>query len=279
MVNPVDLIFHPSDAVTHTFALAPCNGIEREDEDEDEVVEETRFLETSACTEALAGASSRAFARHRHEANEAMRGLLGAFAHLPRVSPPGDFAAAPWRDMFKAAVLEAEKTCAGFRLRARLLDGLTFENPEARRALLASLERKYRIDAADAHREWDDRIATLVRLLEVWGSFDQSTAYKSKNLDRFQSCSQRLSLNYDRMMDSLRRASQRITKATLSRFTHGEPQDEPCSICQGAIADQVVLLACAHCFHEDCIKQWLHNHKQCPLCRADIKECLENQGD
>jgi galactose-1-phosphate uridylyltransferase len=27
---------------------------------------------------------------------------------------------------------------------------------------------------------------------------------------------------------------------------------------------------CTHCFHKDCILQWLENHNDCPFCRVDM---------
>jgi hypothetical protein len=60
--------------------------------------------------------------------------------------------------------------------------------------------------------------------------------------------------------------------------------EECCSICLEpfSIGDTVGRLkkdanaantdraACNHCFHEDCILEWLQNHDECPLCRVDM---------
>jgi len=55
-----------------------------------------------------------------------------------------------------------------------------------------------------------------------------------------------------------------------------QPDQEPltCSICLGDFKEEIVikLPICNHLFHKECLKQWVENHKECPNCRADIKE-------
>ena len=60
------------------------------------------------------------------------------------------------------------------------------------------------------------------------------------------------------------------------------PQEraDPCVICQCALCDEddgeskamegelIVVLRCSHCFHEECVKQWLTRSSICPVCRA-----------
>ncbi|XP_077149163.1 uncharacterized protein LOC143810165 [Ranitomeya variabilis] len=49
------------------------------------------------------------------------------------------------------------------------------------------------------------------------------------------------------------------------------PQEETqsCVICmtEYAIGEQVTVLPCDHCFHQDCISPWLRSNPRCPLCR------------
>ena len=47
---------------------------------------------------------------------------------------------------------------------------------------------------------------------------------------------------------------------------------ETCAICQDTIAHGTRLRNCGHCFHADCIDQWLGMNTRCPVCRHDIRE-------
>ncbi|EAN98722.1 hypothetical protein, conserved [Trypanosoma cruzi] len=46
-----------------------------------------------------------------------------------------------------------------------------------------------------------------------------------------------------------------------------------CPICLDSIVGSgvpVVILPCRHCFHKNCIREWLREHPECPLCRAFV---------
>jgi len=45
-----------------------------------------------------------------------------------------------------------------------------------------------------------------------------------------------------------------------------------CAICQESVTSATRLRSCGHCFHRDCIDQWLGINTRCPVCRHDIRE-------
>lgn len=51
-------------------------------------------------------------------------------------------------------------------------------------------------------------------------------------------------------------------------------QEHPsCSICleDYCEAEPIVSLGCEHCFHKQCLKNWLQMDRTCPLCRSDVE--------
>ena len=52
---------------------------------------------------------------------------------------------------------------------------------------------------------------------------------------------------------------------------------ESCSICLVEFdeeGDAIMLPGCKHCFHEECIRNWLENKATCPYCRNNIRLSL-----
>lgn len=47
-----------------------------------------------------------------------------------------------------------------------------------------------------------------------------------------------------------------------------------CAICQDnfQVGDMVRWLPCEHCFHQECVDQWLHVSTKCPLCECPVNE-------
>jgi hypothetical protein len=48
--------------------------------------------------------------------------------------------------------------------------------------------------------------------------------------------------------------------------------DTVCSICQEAVTCASRIRGCGHCFHDQCIAQWLSMNPRCPMCRFDIRD-------
>ena len=50
-----------------------------------------------------------------------------------------------------------------------------------------------------------------------------------------------------------------------------------CSICLDNIEDlsDLIKLQCSHCFHSNCINQWLSRSNSCPYCRKIIKDTYQ----
>jgi hypothetical protein len=47
--------------------------------------------------------------------------------------------------------------------------------------------------------------------------------------------------------------------------------DTTCSICQDTLTCATRIRACGHCFHGQCIQQWLTMNSRCPMCRHDLR--------
>jgi hypothetical protein len=60
-----------------------------------------------------------------------------------------------------------------------------------------------------------------------------------------------------------------------------EPIDtaKMCSICLSEYApnELILMLPCRHTYHCTCVTEWLHNHTQCPLCKQDVLELLDQR--
>lgn len=79
-------------------------------------------------------------------------------------------------------------------------------------------------------------------------------------------------------------ASQGLDLASIKRLPiilHQAPSDSDCAleeteccICLSVFEDGEklkVLPGCDHCFHCECVDNWLINHSSCPLCRSCLK--------
>jgi len=69
-------------------------------------------------------------------------------------------------------------------------------------------------------------------------------------------------------------AGQECTVNALYVNANSESEEKLCSICIDAFqeGDHVLELLCKHYYHRDCIRQWLTNHRNCPMCKRDLHE-------
>jgi uncharacterized membrane protein YgcG len=94
--------------------------------------------------------------------------------------------------------------------------------------------------------------------------------------------------------DAFRKKLARLQKARDLHNKHDLKTDQtPCAICleslpenvdfgESAVDKGVQLLSCGHCFHQDCIGQWLKRNDKCPVCRkknpaVDSKRSVSQQ--
>ena len=55
-------------------------------------------------------------------------------------------------------------------------------------------------------------------------------------------------------------------------------KDQSCPICLDPLKNSnVEIMPCLHVFHSSCISEWREKSDNCPLCRADFKDILEEE--
>jgi E3 ubiquitin-protein ligase BIG BROTHER-like protein len=66
---------------------------------------------------------------------------------------------------------------------------------------------------------------------------------------------------------------EQIDKLPRDKFSKSKYADDKCIICQYEFKnyEKVIALSCKHCFHPDCIEEWLKNQKVCPYCKSEVK--------
>ena len=64
-----------------------------------------------------------------------------------------------------------------------------------------------------------------------------------------------------------------ISKIPTEKYSRYKFTDDKCIICQYEFKsnEKVKVLPCKHCFHPDCIDEWLKNQKACPYCKTEVK--------
>jgi len=208
-------------------------------------------------------------------------------------------AAISWGDLLEEASVQAERTCAVFRRQTALLDDLTFESDEYKAQIMADL-RTNGLTLATSHSEWDQCIQ-MGRTVALgwswfergsWSCFERSAVVGKRCVYLLFQMHSRLEANHKHLEKAYRGADARLTNMQLEGIRNGshaggrkkteggeDELDGLCGICQCDMDEDVendsednpaVCLPCSHTFHWECIREWLHNHSQCPICRVDL---------
>lgn len=210
-----------------------------------------------------------------------------------------------WKHLFKALVVYSEITSAEFRRRAFLLDNVHFETIRQRREFMTGW-KKAKMDLSGAHVRWSHCEVLRKEVLDLSRAFDYNLNPYTVMMYNLR---YRLMSNYYCFESAYKRAENRMARCDVTRYEisrqilrlglEGGSEEEAnvsCPIClhpllpseedgeeilDNAAADDGVIykLPCSHCFHSRCVKQWLHNHVSCPVCRADLTKTVEERAD
>ncbi len=84
-------------------------------------------------------------------------------------------------------------------------------------------------------------------------------------------------MTYEELLEleeKMGKVSKGITEEQFARVKKMQAQgtEEVCSVCYYNIkeGEDINQLPCLHCYHVDCIKEWLLKERLCPLCKQDI---------
>ena len=68
-------------------------------------------------------------------------------------------------------------------------------------------------------------------------------------------------------------SKEQIDKLPREKFMKNKFTDDKCIVCQYEFKnyEKLIVLPCKHCFHPDCIEEWLKNQKVCPYCKDEVK--------
>jgi len=202
-----------------------------------------------------------------------------------------------WTELLEEAVIQTEKTCSNFRRQSLLLENLTFESVEYKAQVMTDLRRNG-LTLAASHAQWDNCIQ-LGRTVALgwswlergsWTCLSRSAIVGKRCVMLLFQIHSRLDTNHKRLEKAFRSCDSRLTKTLLdkiesgefSKHTHGcgeKEGAEMCGICQcnmdepeGEVCSPPAVLPCGHAFHWECVREWLHSHSECPICRASVSE-------
>jgi hypothetical protein len=216
--------------------------------------------------------------------------------HKKKVQFYDHLAALSWGSLLEAASVQAERTCATFRRRSALLDGLEFQSDEYKYQVMSDL-RANGLTLASSHSEWDLCIQ-MGRTVALgwswfergsWSCFERSAVVGKHCVYLLFQMHSRLGISHELLEKSFRSADARISVARLEslkqvRCGHefkDESEEILCGVCQcdvyeaeedeeGENKSIAVTLPCSHSFHWHCIREWLHDHSKCPICRVEL---------
>eukprot|EP01069_Polyplicarium_translucidae_P008242 Polyplicarium_translucidae@DN3203_c0_g1_i1.p3 len=53
----------------------------------------------------------------------------------------------------------------------------------------------------------------------------------------------------------------------------------PVCLCEIQLGESILVLPCKHMFHKDCVRLWFKRSVECPLCKGDMRELLNDDED
>jgi len=205
-----------------------------------------------------------------------------------------------WSLLISGTSLWGEYTCAEFRRRAALYDDTTFETREEKEEIITKW-KEAGMDLSGAHELWNtwETAAKRAGILQFFGTSSRSI---SNMMYPFHVMSTRLYGNYDFLEHAYRRAEGRLPREDLKKFEIGpsikkldgdegdvtmDEEGATCAICQELLFGKdleeekstttedktkeiLYKLSCSHCFHSQCLRDWLHDNSSCPVCRFDL---------
>ena len=214
-----------------------------------------------------------------------------------------------WSELLEESSIQAERTCAIFRRQTALLNSLTFDSDEYKAQLMADIRRNG-LTIAASHAQWDQCIQ-MGRTVALgwswfergsWSCFERSAVVGNRCVYLLFQMHSRLENNHSKLEKAFRGADERLTNVQLDRIkngscgnnktneeegkrdSEGSDGDESaglCGVCQSEMHEEGegedetnpdVCLPCSHRFHWKCLREWLHDHSQCPICRLHLSE-------
>eukprot|EP00930_Biecheleria_cincta_P042060 TRINITY_DN2892_c0_g1_i1.p1 TRINITY_DN2892_c0_g1~~TRINITY_DN2892_c0_g1_i1.p1 ORF type:complete len:520 (-),score=68.29 TRINITY_DN2892_c0_g1_i1:5-1564(-) len=196
----------------------------------------------------------------------------------------------PWRDIvFRDMMRLCEEQCAVFRRQSAVLNGLRFASRSDKEETLSKLQQA----SLTRHAGHEAMNNIILRLKTLCGAALPAMRQDLLSLDT--ACMQatsRLYRSYCQLDKALRSAENRLPRDLLDSWVLvGENvNDTPCAVCflplvppeqNETLGEETTLVKfpCSHCFHMECVAQWLHGQTTCPTCRYELSGKNLSSGD